>query len=150
MAGAMYSHTAAPKQPSKWELALGLEGVSGLLRLDKVQEGLPVATFHRFAETSGVALGDLAEAVGISLRTVQRRRGAGGRLDTGPSARLVRLADLYTRAAEVTGSDSLARQWMQTPREVFGGRTPFELAGSELGAREVEDLLLRIEYGVFY
>lgn len=150
MADAFYSHSDAPKQPSKWEQALGLAGITGLLRIDRVREGLPVAAFNRFAETSGVAQDELAASIGISLRTVQRRRGAGGRLDAGPSERLVRLADLYARAAEVTGGDALARQWMQTPRDVFEGRTPFELAGSELGAREVEDLLLRVEYGVFY
>ncbi len=150
MANAIYRHTVLEKQPNSWELALGLEGLSGLARLDRVQEGLPVTAFHRFAETSGAARQQLADAIGVSLRTVQRRSETAGRLAAGPSARLVRLADLYSRAAEALGSDDLARQWMQTPREVFRERTPFELAANELGAREVEDLLLRIEYGVFY
>lgn len=62
----------------------------------------------------------------------------------------MRLAGLYGRAAEVIGDELLARQWMQTPGEAFAGKTPFEMAQTELGAREVEDLLLRVEHGVFY
>lgn len=150
MSPMFYTHDATETQASKWESALGLTGLSGLLRLDHVREGLPVAAFQRFAEASGVGLETLASALGISLRTVQRRNGSGERLDAGPSERLVRLAELYARTSSMTGSDDMASQWMQTPRDVFGGRTPFELAGSELGAREVEDLLSRIEYGVFY
>jgi putative toxin-antitoxin system antitoxin component (TIGR02293 family) len=150
MSSAVFSYTPNLPQPSAWEKALGLEGSSGLARIGKVQDGLPVTAFHRFADTSGVSREELASAIHVSLRTVQRRSETGGRLDAGPSERLVRLADLYSSAAEIIGDDTLARQWMRTPRDVFGGRTPFELAGSELGAREVEDLLLRVEHGVFY
>ena len=147
---AVFSYTPDPPRPTAWEAALGLEGSSSLARMRKAQSGLPVSAFHRFARTSGVSREALARAIHVSLRTVQRRDESGGRLDPGPSERLVRLAELYARASDVIGDDALARQWMQTPRDAFGGRTPFELAGSELGAREVEDLLLRVEHGVFY
>lgn len=147
---ALYVHEETGRQFSKWDRALGLDGVTGMLRLQRVREGLPVEAFRRFAEVSGLTLEPLAAALGISLHTVQRRSATDGRLAAGPSERLVRLAELYARAAVVTGSDALARQWMHTPRDVSNGATPFELAGSELGAREVDDLLLRVEYGVFY
>lgn len=81
--------------------------------------------------------------------TIARRKEAERSLDRAASERLVRLALLYRRASEVFGDEDLAKQWMQTPREVFGGKTPFELAASEIGVQEVEDLLLRAEHGVF-
>lgn len=150
MGYALFSFTPQPLQPSSWEATLGLESLVGMERLERVQRGLPVQAFQRFSEASGVSREALANAIHISLRTIQRRSETDARLAPGPSERLVRLADLYAHAAAVLGDDALAAQWMQTPRAVFGGRKPFDLAGSELGAHEVEDLLLRIEQGVFY
>lgn len=144
--------TYTPDQPraSVWESALGIEGTSGLARMSQAQNGIPVASFDRFAEAIDVSREALAQTLHVSLRTVQRRREAGARLGPGASERVVRLADLYAHASKVIGDDDLARQWMQTPRDVFGGKTPFEMAGSELGAQEVDSLLHRVEHGVFY
>lgn len=150
MSDAVFDYIPTPAQATVWEAVLGLKGSSNLELLDEVQAGLPASVFNRFAEAAGVSRDALAKALQVSLRTVQRRAEAGENLDPAPSERLVRLANLYAHAADVVGDDTLARQWMQTPRLVFGDRTPFELAGSELGAREVEDLLLRVEHGVFY
>ena len=150
MSDAVFDYTPTPAQTTVWETVLGLQGLSNLELLNEVQAGLPAGVFNRFADVAGVSREALAGAIGVSLRTVQRRGEAGANLDAVSSERLVRLADLYARAATVVGDDDLARQWMQTPRAVFGDKTPFELAGSELGAREVEDLLLRVEHGVFY
>lgn len=150
MSEAVFAYEPEPRTSTVWDAALGLGGRTGLDRLDRIQEGLPVVAFQRFADASGVSRETLAKAIHVSLRTVQRRGESGGRLDPAPSERLVRLAELYERASDLMGGDALARHWMQAPRDVFEDRTPFELGGSELGAREVEDLLLRIEHGVFY
>ena len=42
-----------------------------------------------------------------------------------------------------------AHRWLKEPQRGLGNRTPLSLLGTEAGAREVEDLLGRIEYGVF-
>jgi len=150
MSDTFFTYTPTPAQLTPWEAALGLQNSSNLERISEAQTGLPASVFQNFADTAGVTREALAKAIHVSVRTVQRRGEAGERLDPEPSERLMRLADLYARASETIGNDDLARQWMQTPREIFGGLTPFELSGSELGAREVEDLLLRVEHGVFY
>ncbi len=150
MGSAVFSYTPDAPNATPWEAALGLTSRSRLARMGQAQIGLPVAAFVRFAKVSGVPREALAATIHITLRTVQRRQDDTGRLSANASERLVRLAELYARASHVMGSDALAKQWMQTPREAFGGRTPFEMAASELGAREVEDLLLRVEHGVFF
>ncbi len=147
---AVFDFIPLPVEPSAWEAALGLAQAAPLSRIRAVQAGLSAAAFDQFSKVTGVTRENLARAVGISLRTVQRREEAGVPLGPGPSERLVRLAELYAQATQVTGDEALARRWMQTPRPVFGGQTPFELAHSELGAREVEGLLHRVEHGVFY
>ena len=149
MADAVFEYVADSKPPSVWEQSLGIAETSTFELIGRVEAGLEPQTFERFSELSGVRREDLARFLGLSLRTVQRRKEADEPLDRASSEKLLRLAKLYARAALVIGSDELAKQWMQTPRALFGDKTPFAMASTELGAREVEDLLLRTEHGVF-
>ncbi|MEX2542496.1 MAG: antitoxin Xre/MbcA/ParS toxin-binding domain-containing protein [Trueperaceae bacterium] len=149
MALETYRYEASAHRPSSWEVALGVHG--GVIDLmEQAQRGLPAGAFDRFGRLIDVPREELAAAIHTTTRTISRRREAKKPLDRTSSERLVRLALLYRRASEVFGDEALARQWMQTPRATFGGRTPFQLASSEIGAQEVEDVLLRVEHGVFY
>ena len=70
------------------------------------------------------------------------------RLSAPQALRLERSARLYGEAEELFGSPDAARRFMQTPHPELGGRSPLQRAATELGAREVEELLGRIEYGL--
>jgi len=56
---------------------------------------------------------------------------------------------LLRRAKRVIGSKELALQWLKTPAFGLGGRIPLEVAETPEGAREVMDLLGRIEHSVY-
>lgn len=63
-----------------------------------------------------------------------------------PSVRSARIAAL---ACEVLGDPEKAARWLRQPNRALAGRAPLSLLDTELGAREVEAVLRRIEYGVF-
>ena len=42
-----------------------------------------------------------------------------------------------------------ARRWLSSPQRALGGSTPLSLARTEVGAGLVEDLIGRLEHGVF-
>jgi putative toxin-antitoxin system antitoxin component (TIGR02293 family) len=84
----------------------------------------------------------------ISKATLHRRK-AGGRLGPAESDGVVRIARLMGKAVEVMESEENARQWLTSPQLGLGGAIPLDYARTEVGAREVEDLLGRIEYGVY-
>ena len=86
--------------------------------------------------------------LGISKATLHRRK-AEGRLDQAESDRVVRFAKLMGKAVEVMESEENARHWLAAPQFGLGGAVPLEYAETEVGAREVEDLLGRIEHGVY-
>ena len=147
---ATFNYEAQAQGANAWEEALGIAARSRLGLIAQVQEGLPASAFDRFSKLAGLSRDVLAHTLDVSTRTVARRKQTGKPLDRDTSERLVRLANLYRQAADVIGDEDLARQWMQTPREALDGQAPLQMAQTELGAREVEDLLLRVEHGVFY
>jgi putative toxin-antitoxin system antitoxin component (TIGR02293 family) len=60
-------------------------------------------------------------------------------------------SSIWSRAVEVFGDEAKARSWMETPRDIFGGRSPQDLTatGDAAEQRLVLEILLRIDYGVF-
>jgi len=61
----------------------------------------------------------------------------------------VRYARLLGQAFKVFEDLESAKQWLNAPQVGLGGAIPLEYARTEIGAREVENLLGRIEYGVY-
>ncbi len=59
------------------------------------------------------------------------------------------LAPLLARAIEVFGNSDKATRWMGRPNRALGQKTPIEMLGTKEGRKEVEELLGRIEYGVY-
>ena len=116
--------------------------------ISRVREGLPMAEFHSAREMLGLSEERLAALLGISRATLHRRKKT-GHLDRMESDRLVRYARLFYRANTVFGSPEIARSWLTAPAVAFNSELPLDFADTEMGAREVEALLGRIEHGVF-
>lgn len=112
-----------------------------------VDEGLDIAAFERVAESLGVAEKRLAELLRINTSTLARRKRAGS-LSVDESERLYRVAFLLERSTQVLGDPAAARRWLSTGKRALGGESPLGFARTEPGAREIEDLLGRIEYGI--
>ena len=92
----------------------------------------------------------LEKAVGMSLRTFQRRKGAPAKpLNAEQSGRTWKFAEVLARATFVFGSQEEAEQWLE--REAIGldGRRPIDLLATPAGVELVEDFLTRLEYGVY-
>jgi putative toxin-antitoxin system antitoxin component (TIGR02293 family) len=67
---------------------------------------------------------------------------------TDESERLFRLGPIATLARDVPGSAEKATRWLHTPNRALGHRVPLRQLDTDLGARQVEDVLLRIAHGV--
>ena len=132
---------------------LGGEQVVGPLtsRLDldaALRVGLPVGSFETLAESLGVPQSILARALMIQPRTLSRRKRS-GRLEATESDRLYRLARVFAHAIDVFGQMSHAAEWMSEPNRALAGRKPLDLLATDLGTREVDEALGRLEHGIF-
>lgn len=133
----------------------GIDPTSGTYRfppaelIARVQAGLPFRELEELRSCLGVPTEKLAPMLGISKATFHRRKGDGGRLPPAVSDRVVRYARLLGEAFRAFDSLDAARRWLRAPQVGLGGAVPLSYASTEIGAREVENLLGRIEYGAF-
>lgn len=113
-----------------------------------VRVGLPWAAFEAMEAALSIPARQLAAMLHIPPRTLSRRKDA-GRLEAMESDRLCRLARVVAHAVDVFESQERARDWLETENRALGGQRPLELLDTDAGAREVDDVLGRIEHGIF-
>jgi putative toxin-antitoxin system antitoxin component (TIGR02293 family) len=114
----------------------------------KLRAGLPVQELDTLREGLDLPMERLVPLLGLSKATMHRRK-LTGKLDLSESDKVVRFARLLGLALRTLESIENARAWLASPQVGLGGAIPLEYAETEVGAREVEDLLGRIEYGVY-
>lgn len=124
------------------------KGIPTSVLIESLKTGLPVQELDDLRSSLDLPMEKLVPMLGISKATLHRRYLA-GRLDPAESDRVVRFARLLGKTVEVLESKENARKWLSAPQVGLGGAVPLEYAETEVGAREVEDLLGRIEYGVY-
>ena len=118
---------------------------------DRIARGLPRRALDRLKAEMDLTDADVATALGISAKTISRLRKRRTRaLDELTSDRLYRVARIFSFAEQVLGNRAAAARWLRRPQMGLGMRVPLDLMRSEPGAREVEDLLGRIEYSVLW
>lgn len=141
---------AAPTE-SRDKLFLRIAAPDGnrLQILHNLKNGLSFDSIDTLADAYDTPRKHIASVLSITASTLNRRKKE-GRLQPTESDRVARLARLKDAAVDMmNGDNDAAIQWLKTPLAILGGETPLEHASSELGAREVEDLILRIQHGVF-
>jgi putative toxin-antitoxin system antitoxin component (TIGR02293 family) len=121
---------------------------AGSVTIGTVRKGLSIGVFRNVAANLEMSDRDLARTLNIPGRTFDRRL-AQGILSPEESDRLARVAKIFDEARQAFGSPEKARGWMSTPLAVFEGETPLQRADTSLGSTQVEDVLGRIDAGVY-
>jgi putative toxin-antitoxin system antitoxin component (TIGR02293 family) len=114
----------------------------------KIQKGLRFTELETLQNSIALPFEQLAAKLSISRSTLQRRKAA-GRLSPDESDKVIRYSRLVRQAADFFGDIEKARAWLKHPQYGLGGAVPLDYARTEAGAREVEDLLGRMKYGVY-
>lgn len=95
----------------------------------------------------GVTEERLGAFVWMSRATLHRRKKTGS-LDRSESDRLVRYARILNCVTVYFQSHEAAAKWLNSPAIAFNGEAPMDYTDTEIGAREVEDLVCRTVNGV--
>jgi len=141
----MSTSTADASRPVRSLDELEESGLSELLA--SIERGLPATLLNALQERLDLKPEEMASLLGISSRTLERRREKGA-LTSAESERLYRLVRLFRKAVNVFENEEEARRWLKRPQMRLGEQVPLEIARLEPGAREAERLLGRIEHGI--
>jgi putative toxin-antitoxin system antitoxin component (TIGR02293 family) len=115
---------------------------------EAILRGLPYRSFEALAAAFHIAKQDLLALLRVPPRTLARRKRA-RRFEADESDRLFRIGRIAVQAEAVLGDREKAAAWLQEPNRALGGRIPLRQLDTDPGARQVEDLLLRIAHGVY-
>jgi putative toxin-antitoxin system antitoxin component (TIGR02293 family) len=114
----------------------------------QIQKGLRFSELETLQNSLEMPFEQLAVKLSISRSTLQRRKAA-GRLSPDESDKVIRYSRLLQQAVDFFGDIEKARAWLKHPQYGLGGAVPLDYAGTETGAREVENLLGQMKYGVY-
>jgi len=116
--------------------------------IERIHAGLSFRAVQSLQKALDLPLEKIASVLGMSRATLHRRQ-LQGKIDKGESEKLVRYQRLLAKAEDVLGDAANAREWLTHMQTGLGNAVPLDFAKTEIGAREVENLLGRIEYGVY-
>jgi putative toxin-antitoxin system antitoxin component (TIGR02293 family) len=116
--------------------------------IHRARAGLPYAALEAVASRYGIPVPTLARVIDLPARTLARRKRE-RRFSPSESDRLVRVARAAASAEDVLEDRTNAGRWLQRANRALGGVTPLDLLSSDLGAEQVETILVRIDYGVY-
>lgn len=137
---------AAQGRPGSRMLGIGAGDTVQIVR--QIRAGFLFAHLARFQKATALPWEKVSRFVGIPQRTLTRRQ-CEGRLRPDESDRVLRASRVFEMAVELFEGDvAAARQWLETSQSGLGGQVPLEFASTDVGAREVENLIGRLEHGV--
>lgn len=125
--------------------ALG-EEIASEADLARVVAGrIPLRALTHFTR-SGFSEQEVAEYV-IPPRTRRHRKVRREPLTVDESDRLVRLTRIQAMAEDVFGDTGKANRWLRQSLGILDGRLPLEVARTDSGARLIEQILAKIDWG---
>jgi putative toxin-antitoxin system antitoxin component (TIGR02293 family) len=113
---------------------------------ESVKAGLPFTSLEAVMAKFWLGREEVAAALHLPQWTIARRKKE-RKLQAEESDRLLRLARVSSQAADILGSEKKAAQWLRRPNRALGNQVPLDLIDSDIGARQVDEVLGRIEHG---
>jgi putative toxin-antitoxin system antitoxin component (TIGR02293 family) len=112
-----------------------------------VEKRLPALAIKALVR-AGLSQGEAYQLI-VPRRTLAHRIAKRQPLSREESDKAVRIARITAFAEQVFGEAERAWRWMRQRKDYFAGKTPLAMLGTEAGARLVEEMLVRIDDGMF-
>jgi putative toxin-antitoxin system antitoxin component (TIGR02293 family) len=90
----------------------------------------------------------LAQILGTSIRTLQRKEEGSDRLGPAASDRLARMSRILDLASHVFGENNKASVWLTSKSRALDGEIPLEMLDTDIGTERVQWELRQIEFGM--
>ena len=110
-----------------------------------VRRGLPRGVVRELAKAAAQGRDERMRVAHLVASEATLKRGE--TLSAAASERAERLARIVALAQDALGGPARAQDWLHRPNPMLGA-SPILLAATDLGARQVEQVLANIEYGL--
>lgn len=117
------------------------------ISVEQVRKGLPIRALDELAGTLRVERTELAQILGTSIRTLQRKQEASDRLGPAASDRLARIARIHELACQVFGDPEKASIWLTSESRALN-EIPLRMLDTDIGTQRVQQELRQIEFGM--
>jgi len=114
-----------------------------------IRQGLPNSAVKALTERYGLNDDVLSRIMGISVRTLSRRKTSRGTLSATESDRAFRFARIAARVEEIFGDAETAQDWISAPNRALEGVSPIDIMDTDAGVERIEEILTRVERGVY-
>ncbi len=113
-----------------------------------IRRGLPVKSAYHARDHIGVDRSLFHAVLPRTTLESARRNKNTSRLTKNTSEILFRMVRIRALAEEAFGDAEHAAKWLSTPKRIFDDEAPLSLLDTESGAAWVEQVLLRMMYGL--
>jgi putative toxin-antitoxin system antitoxin component (TIGR02293 family) len=113
-----------------------------------LRAGLNYTVITALVRHTGFTPQRIFAAVNLSARTMERRKKQ-KKLTVDESQKIARFARIVALGDMVFEDPQITSQWLERANPALGGLVPLDLLDTEEGAREVESVLRRLEYGIY-
>jgi putative toxin-antitoxin system antitoxin component (TIGR02293 family) len=112
------------------------------------RNGILKNAVNNMAHKFGITQEKICQLLHMSARNFQRIK-EDAPLDIYTSEQTIEMAKIYAKASEIFADDEATKQWFKTPNYALGNQTPIDLLDTSFGVKMVNDVLGRIEHGVY-
>ena len=120
-----------------------------LALIEQARSGVNISQLRATGARLELPLRELAALLATTERTLARRLDQPGELNKTESERLLLLQRLADHGTDVFEDQGKFNRWLRRPLPLLGGQSPLELLDTASGFQVVDELLGRIEYGVY-
>lgn len=128
-----------------FELAEGPAPVT----VERIRSGIPASAFRALADRLGVSQNELAGKLRVATRTLTRLASEHKPLPPDITEKVLRAARVIVKARMILSDDPSVVTWLNTEAPSLNGEKPIDLLDTDVGAAEVEGLILGLAYGNF-
>lgn len=122
-------------------------GTSQPVTVGMVRSGLHPNVVRKLSKRLHLPTEQTLRIINLSKQTYARRQQS-RKLTSEESDRVWRVADIVAKATQLLGDEDAASDWLRSPAPALDGESPLERASTDIGARDVEQLIGRLEYGI--
>lgn len=140
---------ALPSASKPLRSAWDVMGIADERAIGAVKRGLPIKHLDHFLAVTHLPRTEVLRVLKLTSSELRKRTDR-PRLTPLESDRLWRLANVFLKSLHFyEGNVEQTTEWMKTPQRALDHVSPLRCSVTEPGAPEVEDLIGRIEFGVY-